>query len=34
VITTIPRVGFRLDSEVAFAPRAENPQLRERSAGA
>jgi DNA-binding winged helix-turn-helix (wHTH) protein len=33
-LTTIPRVGFRLDAEVAFAPRAENPQLRERTVGA
>lgn len=33
-ITTMPRVGFRLDSEVAFAPRDDAPQLSERSVGA
>jgi DNA-binding winged helix-turn-helix (wHTH) protein len=32
-ITTVPRVGFRLDSEVAFIPRADEPPLREQSVG-
>jgi DNA-binding winged helix-turn-helix (wHTH) protein len=32
-LTTIPRVGFRLDTEVAFTPRSDEPPLRERSVG-
>jgi DNA-binding winged helix-turn-helix (wHTH) protein len=30
-ITTIPRVGFRLDSEVAFTPRGDEPPLAEQT---
>lgn len=34
-IATIPRIGFRLDADVAFAPRAETaPALKERALGA
>lgn len=33
-ITTIPRIGFRLDADVTFAPRGDAPSpLRERSFG-